>query len=583
MKRTVYIILCAALVALILAGCGEKNDKDVPVFETEGIITVSFKSSVSDWLMVPSDDLPEIIEWLGTFRAGEKAQPPYIPGTNQVRVRIEYSDGTSFENGLSTIRIGDSDYYMTSENAPEAWSELKLFPETSQTEPVAEETAEPVAEDTDPSEKQSEKRWDTPVELVKFSSLEEFNTYIRSAEEDGDVADLASLEFYFLPVGIPEGYNLYKITAGKEDIGFWFLPDEALSSNETAVAAEAQREHFLFISNRGSYQFKSVMEQFSVVKDDLIDGKYIYVEYLNLIIWEQDNVTLMLYLPKDYAISDFDSLCKTERYIKNSNTSEFELSDYGRKVESVCIVSKDDSVTATEFEPTADIEMIAGADLDVLNIRRVDGCPFRIYRGEKELFGPYHAYDAQTLEELDFFHPSGPEPQFFIFSDAAPGRVYILTLLYTDYEKDEETLYAFRAALAEDFPIYPEPPAQEFLSFISPESIEVYVSPVFEKLYPTDTADDPLTLEDYLCYICGPDAWEFHYNGPGLDNYPEAVIEVHDSDGRTLSIMSDAPALLIVESDGSLTWAWHADGDIDCADLILRLLPWARGEYTGLG
>ena len=121
------------------------------------------------------------------------------------------------------------------------------------------------------------------------------------------------------------------------------------------------------------------------------------------------------------------------------------------------------------------------------------------------------------------------------------------------------------------------------MSFISPESIEVYVSPVFEKLYPTDIADDPLTLEDYLCYICGPDAWEFTYNGPGLENYPEAVIEVHDSDGRTLSIMSDAPALLIVESDGSLTWAWHADGDIDCADLILRLLPWARGEYTGLG
>lgn len=130
--------------------------------------------------------------------------------------------------------------------------------------------------------------------------------------------------------------------------------------------------------------------------------------------------------------------------------------DYGRKAESVRIISEYDSITATEFDEPISVEMIASSDLSVLNIRRIpdDGCPFRIWRDKTELFGVYHLYDAETMEELDFFHPSGLEPQYFIFSEVQPGHEYIVTLETTDHEEAEDSLYAFIAALADDFPIY---------------------------------------------------------------------------------------------------------------------------------
>ena len=129
MKKIAAILLCFMLLSVII-GCGTNVNREAPVFETENVSGISFKSSASDWIEVPSGDLPAIVAWLGTFRAGEKASPPYIPGTNGVTVRIEYSDGHVTENGLGTIRIDGSDYYMTNEDTPEEYLELgeSLYP-----------------------------------------------------------------------------------------------------------------------------------------------------------------------------------------------------------------------------------------------------------------------------------------------------------------------------------------------------------------------------------------------------------------------------------------------------------------------
>ena len=56
------------------------------------------------------------------------------------------------------------------------------------------------------------------------------------------------------------------------------------------------------------------------------------------------------------------------------------------------------------------------------------------------------------------------------------------------------------------------------------------------------------------------------------------MIIVRDSEGRSLWIMSDAEALMIKETDGSITWARYSDAPMDCADMIRHLLPWAQGE-----
>ncbi len=119
---------------------------------------------------------------------------------------------------------------------------------------------------------------------------------------------------------------------------------------------------------------------------------------------------------------------------------------------------------------------------------------------------------------------------------------------------------------------------RELMPFTDPADIEVYLSGVFDVIHPADTVCDPMTLEDY---IYGHGAWVFEHIDIHLQNLPEAVIKVHDHDGRILWIMDDADALMIEDPDGSITWVRYSDGPVDCVDMIRRLLPWARGQYPG--
>ena len=125
MKKMIAIVLCLVLV-ISLAGCGSKPVSKKP-FETQNIIKISFKGGPNDWVEVPTEELPEYVEWLDTFNIGEKADRTLAPGTNSVRIRIEYSDGTSVENGLSTIKVGNKNYYLTHDEAPDTYLEWQLF------------------------------------------------------------------------------------------------------------------------------------------------------------------------------------------------------------------------------------------------------------------------------------------------------------------------------------------------------------------------------------------------------------------------------------------------------------------------
>lgn len=150
----------------------------------------------------------------------------------------------------------------------------------------------------------------SPVDLVSFSSLDEFVSYLNSEEKGEDIANLASLKSYYLPTAIPEGYELYKITAGGADIGFWYLPQECLSSAESMRDAEAQQKHFLFISSRGTYDFNGIKTQFNITDDELIDNKYFMAESsTSIIIWEEHGTTLMLYLPVNLEALDVTAYC----------------------------------------------------------------------------------------------------------------------------------------------------------------------------------------------------------------------------------------------------------------------------------
>lgn len=75
---------------------------------------------------MPNENMDEIITWLGSFRLEAKAGESLRPGANAVSFRIEYSDGTIVENGVSTTMVDGVVYYMRSEDPPQCYSEIVL-------------------------------------------------------------------------------------------------------------------------------------------------------------------------------------------------------------------------------------------------------------------------------------------------------------------------------------------------------------------------------------------------------------------------------------------------------------------------
>ncbi len=121
MKRFLALLLSF----LMLTACGDKIDRTKPVFPTENISKIIFYSpNTRDGEEVPAEDIAEITEWLNTFTIGEKTDEILIPGSNSISVKIEYSDGTVLENGLSTITVDGTRYYMESGAAPQVYLDI---------------------------------------------------------------------------------------------------------------------------------------------------------------------------------------------------------------------------------------------------------------------------------------------------------------------------------------------------------------------------------------------------------------------------------------------------------------------------
>lgn len=119
--------LTALLFALLmLTGLAACSVKDKPIFETENITGITFIRTAPKGreTVVPEEYLDEITQWLGTFKAGKKAGDVLPPGADSISVRIEYSDGTIVENGLSTVVIKNKTYMINYDKEPACWFDL---------------------------------------------------------------------------------------------------------------------------------------------------------------------------------------------------------------------------------------------------------------------------------------------------------------------------------------------------------------------------------------------------------------------------------------------------------------------------
>ncbi len=137
-------------------------------------------------------------------------------------------------------------------------------------------------------------------EYVVFGSLEEFDEYLKTAEEGEDIAALGALKRYYIPTGIPENYELYKITAGIVDIGFWYLPKEYLESGGYPIEAEAKQMHYLFISPRYEDDMEILYQQLEISEDKQSEDYYVRESGgTKLLFCQQDDAVMGLYLPAE--------------------------------------------------------------------------------------------------------------------------------------------------------------------------------------------------------------------------------------------------------------------------------------------
>lgn len=105
----------------------ELRNSRKPAFKTDNISKIWFKFGPWEEVEVSSEDMEEITDWLETFKIGNKVKrrEEQLAGTNSVSIKIEYSDGTIVENGLSTINLGKREHHLTHADVPDCY--IKMY------------------------------------------------------------------------------------------------------------------------------------------------------------------------------------------------------------------------------------------------------------------------------------------------------------------------------------------------------------------------------------------------------------------------------------------------------------------------
>lgn len=147
-KKFLVLVLCGIMLVCLVA-CGkndtvnnsstkslisnetiseskETNEQTECIFNTENIARIVFYAYYGQGKgsEVPSEYMPEIINWLGTFVIDEKVPELVPPGTNTVCVEIEYLDGTVIKEGLDTATVDGIEYYTKHCKEPECYLEI---------------------------------------------------------------------------------------------------------------------------------------------------------------------------------------------------------------------------------------------------------------------------------------------------------------------------------------------------------------------------------------------------------------------------------------------------------------------------
>ena len=122
--------------------------------------------------------------------------------------------------------------------------------------------------------------------------------------------NLATLDRLYIPVGIPEEYELYRIIVLERSISFAFLPERYSISPHTAQMSIDTGLHFHFHISR----FQDVdaardgfFTQNRTLEDDLITGIYHFCERRDFFDWMSKSWRLQMRFPRNYLDSYYIS------------------------------------------------------------------------------------------------------------------------------------------------------------------------------------------------------------------------------------------------------------------------------------
>ena len=153
-------------------------------------------------------------------------------------------------------------------------------------------------------------------ETLGFWSLEEF-LYAHRAVREGRAAenlarlaeliDFADLEEFHLLTGLPGSYQIDGIAVYGGFVTISYLPERAFASEDIWRETRGSSQSFHLQFQRWTWcdleswgletPLDGIMRQDNVSKEDLIDGKFHFVEWANVLYWSQGSSLVALRLP----------------------------------------------------------------------------------------------------------------------------------------------------------------------------------------------------------------------------------------------------------------------------------------------
>jgi len=123
--------------------------------------------------------------------------------------------------------------------------------------------------------------------------------------------DLSSLEKLYLPIRIPEAYQLYNIEVDRENVAFWYLPEEYAVLEDGLSHARMNRSYFLFTFTRWDMEspMDAILGQHQNMpyfnyEEDMIAGKVFMRP--NMFNWASESENLLLRLPIPPSLNIMD-------------------------------------------------------------------------------------------------------------------------------------------------------------------------------------------------------------------------------------------------------------------------------------